>query len=522
MADLTIEVFHEQQANSSRNPTGTIVLGERVSPAPTPSSASIRLQPQDRRFPLLIAGSETSNIWEDFLFPILHQDLSHIREENLRRMSGLTVIVPSKELMRKTTDIIRSHGYTGKETICWDITSAYPWQLNPLDGSAEDAARTMCSLMTGSSSSDTTENRLAEDHVYFHTKLLKMLHAHQIEIEAIVNEHLLFQKNAPPLSYQELFQTSSCTLDQWLHLYADPYIAKEATRTLHYLIKQKGKPSASSSDQAAAVDEFIEESQKVFSFLSSCYAYKQNDQWKAIRLSQATGTPLYFIARERGEYVCYPPGHPHEGKWVVFDVYADQIPDVISLCMFLRTNTAFRKLMIGQNYINLMEHFERGGILVINTDQTWETAPARSLFETVLMSKIEQAIFSRSDLTDHSLLIGEATRYLIESNLQKRSHFLLRARKTGVFLTMGVPRFSLIRDTCTSTQIENILASFRNRLIFADIYDASVCMLLRMDEPFLHQGPGETHGGHSSIALFRGASEKHFYPVLLKNVPIPL
>ncbi|MDC0764183.1 hypothetical protein POF51_26030 [Brevibacillus sp. AG] len=500
----------EQTLSSVLLDGSTIIIGERIQHDCGPAPALVTLSSTDRSSPFIIGGAAESNIWSNYLLPLIQQDLMKLEKKTSEReLSGITLLIQDPNQFEEAKELISSSVYRSVQT--WQ-SDDIPWHLNPLEGTPHQAAAVLLKLISTLSDSTKKLHPLAEEHVLAHTLLLKFLHQFQSIIlylsESNQNER---GHNRPVIidTYHSIFESTQCTIDEWLRMYADPVLVVKATRTLemlaHYLDQNHPKYSAN-----------IGEMRSIVRFMESCYQERTVSRTTLCYVTQQRGTPLLYLQQTQVEKILYPSGHPHEQERVIQDTYSEHLSDVLSTCMFLSTNKAFRNFLIGKDVHPLIEHFNSGGVLLVYINDQWGSDTSRSLLQTLWLATLEQYALHRSNLTDHSIVITEGTSYLYRD--YRDGHLLKRGRKRGVFITCGVRDFRLLRNMCSISHFETILASFPNRIIDVSLYDPHLHFFLRSEidllEDFEKMHPDLTL---KTLSVFR-SSISGTKPLLIKGI----
>jgi len=500
----------EQTLSSVMLDGSTIIIGERIQHNCGPAPALVTLSTTDRRSPFIIGGVTESNIWTNYLLPLIQQDLMTLEKKTSEReLSGITLLIQDRTQFEDAKELLSSSLFQSVQI--WQ-SDDIPWHLNPLEGTPHQAAAVLLRMISTLSDPTKKLHPLAEEHVLAHTLLIKFLHQFQSIILYLSETNRSERGNKSLVSidtYQSLFQSTQCTIDEWLRMYADPVLVVKATRTLEMLATylEQNHPKYSVN---------IGEMRSIVRFMEACYQERTVSRTTLSYVTQQRGTPLLYLQENQVEKVLYPLGHPHEQEKVMQDTYSEHLASVLSSCMFLRTNTAFRSLLIGKEGHPLFEHFNSGGILLVYINDLWGTDISRSLLHTLWLATLEQYALHRSPQTDHSIVITEGTTYLCRE--YRDGHLLKRGRRKGVFITCGVRDFRLLRNMCSISHFETILASFPNRIIDVSVYDPHLHFFLRSDidslEEFERMRPDLSL---KTVSVFRSSVSGN-KPLLIKGI----
>ncbi|WP_103109509.1 hypothetical protein [Brevibacillus reuszeri] len=518
------------QDTCTRQDGPTIVIGERVLASPA-SPALVTLKVNERRAPLLIGGNQESDIWDSYFYPLFNQDLANYQTKSWKRnLTGITLLVRSQHHFERAVEKVYSTAHSDT-LIIWNTLTDLPWPINPLSGTPKDAAITMVRLISCFSEDRHSLNQHAQSHVYSHTLLLKYLHTYQDHIRNLSNDENSQTKKSITNTYESLFDSSDCTIDQWLHLYADPYLVRKATETLESLVSnfesQFSSPLSeeegdTTDSDKAITKEIMVSMRAVIQFMHSCYQVKVNIRYQQTFTLQDRGTPLSYIDVIHKEKIQYPRGHPHSGKDTIIDAYSEQIKDVVNACMYLKTNSVLRNTIAGEISKSdpIYEHFVTGGILLINLADTWGTPRTRAIMDALWMTKIDQAISKRMILSDHSLYITDASPFL--QSTTNKFHAVTRSRKRGVFVTLGIPSFPIFRELSTSDQLNRIMASFPNRIFPVLVNNTQSLQNLGIRENNEEDSIRTPYvGSKTALSIFRSSFIEKNKAILMKPLPLP-
>ncbi|MGG4495569.1 hypothetical protein [Brevibacillus reuszeri] len=500
-----------------------IVIGERVLASPA-SSALVTLTVNDRRGPLLIGGNQDSDIWDSYFFPLFCQDLaSYETKSQERKVTGITLLVRNPLHLDRAVTKLQSTKQSAAPTV-WNNLDNLPWPLNPLNGTPHEAAIAMVRLISCFSKDMHSLNQQAQTHVYSHTLLLKYLHKYRAHLMKLATE-----EHHVTNTYQSLFKSTDCTIDQWLQLYADPYLVTKATEMLESLVSYFEDHITSSLEEEVdqTVDsetmsrEIIVSMRTAIQFMHSCYQVKVNIHYKQTFTHQARGTPLSYLDITHEEKILYPKGHPYSGRDIIIDSYTEQITDVIIACMYLKTNTVLRSTIAGESSESdpLYQHFDAGGTLIIDLADTWGTPLARAIMDSLWMIKIDQAISKRRSSSDHALYVTDATPFLLPSS--NKLPTITRSRRRGVLVTLGIPSFQNFKELTQNDWFNRMIASFPNRIVPIDINDTQTLQNLDNGEGKIDGFIQTSYASRKkAYFIFRSTFTNKNKPILIKPLPL--
>ncbi|MDC0764180.1 type IV secretion system DNA-binding domain-containing protein [Brevibacillus sp. AG] len=415
----------------------------------------------DRATHTIIVGSIGTGKSAAALLPIIRLDMKHLvkyinnfqtddYQTLSQRLSGLTIIDPSNDLCSKSYRLAKAHGIPDEAIFYLDPENKDSKSYNPLRGPAETVAATFVFVLEGlqPDQEDFYKNTQAV-HLYYHILLVKLLHDAREEVERIIRTDAPTYPDPidptigkPILSYKAIFGNNACTLDTLMKLYRDPWLAKQAARSLKVLLPEDWE------------NQFQGDDLSYYSIIEQTSAFV-NDK-------------VTFKTNYRGEVTLYPPDSPHFGEVEIVDTYADKITGLTNVLNQMSSNTYFRRVMFGDSGLDLDVTLRTGGILLINTADGI-MGKLSGYFAQIMLQSMVQAVYrrdiSKGQPPGHHIVVDEFPKYAYESY----PDFPANARKYGGFVTIGMQTMAQMESRFSKAYLETIIGVHRNRMVYQGV-----------------------------------------------------
>lgn len=416
---------------------------------------------KDRATHTIVVGSIGTGKSAAALLPLIRLDMKHVvtyinnfqtddYETRSQRLSGMTIIDPSNDLCSKSYQLAKAHGLPDEAVFYLDPENKHSKSYNPLRGPAETVAATFVFVLEGlqPDQEDFYKNTQAV-HLYNHILLLKLLHDGREEIERIIRterpsypDPLIPTNGKSYLTYEQIFGSNACTLDTLMKLYRDPWLVKQASRSLRLLLPKNWENEFTGDDLS-----YYSIIEQVTTFIDKIVVYKKTF---------------------RGEVVLYDPESPHAGDIELEDTYAEKITGLTNVLNQMASNTFFRRVMFGDSGLDLDVHLRTGGILLINTADG-VMGKLSGYFAQIMLQSMVQAVYrrdiSKGQPHGHHIIVDEFPKYAYLTY----PDFPANARKYGGFVTIGMQTMAQMEMKFSKAYLETIIGVHRNRMVYQGV-----------------------------------------------------
>lgn len=415
---------------------------------------------KDRATHTIVVGSIGTGKSAAALLPLIRWDFKHLvnyinnfqtDEYAVRsqRLSGMTIIDPSDDLCSKSYQLAKAHGLPDEAIFYLNPEYEHSKSYNPLRGPAETVAATFVFVLEGlqPDQEDFYKNTQAV-HLYNHILLLKLLHDGRDEIERIIRtqrptypDPLIPTNSKPYLTYEQIFGSNQCTLDTLMKMYRDPWLVKQASRSLSLLLPDQWE-SRFTGDKLS----YYSIIEQVISFINKVVDYKRTF---------------------KGEVILYVDG-PHAGEIEVIDTYAEKITGLTNVLNQMAANTYFRRVMFGDSGLDLDVLLRTGGVLLINTADGI-MGKLSKYFAQIMLQSMVQAVYrrdiSKGQPHGHHIIVDEFPKYAYETY----ADFPANSRKYGAFITIGMQTMAQMEMKFSKAYLETIIGVHRNRMVYQGV-----------------------------------------------------